>query len=475
MGVMFMTAVEGTIVATAMPTIAANLGGYELFGWTFAAYLLAQATTIPIYGRLADLYGRKPVFFTGVGIFILGSALCGAAPTMVLLVLARAVQGLGAGGIVPVAQTIIGDVFSPAERARIQGYLSSMWAISAIIGPLLGAFIVDRLSWPLIFWFNIPLALLVITLIAALFRETPKRADHTIDILGAVLLVISVGGLMLALMQSADLGGFLMPTVALSLCALAWFIVHERRAPEPLLPVNLWRDRVLRTCNLGSLVIGAASMAVSVFLPTYVQGVMGRDAFAAGLVLAFMSVGWPLAATAAGRLMLRTSYRTSALTGGVLLFIGSVLLALFTAERGTAWASGAAFVIGAGMGLLNSSFTVAVQDAAPWQLRGIATAANTFNRMLGAAIGTAVLGAVVNLSLAAALPQVHDPLLSLTDPAQRADLPAAMLATTRGAVAHALTLAFWASVAIAVAALTVAATMPRGMKPGETRRGPDQP
>ena len=323
MAVMFMTAVEGNIIATAMPTIATELNGYGLFGWTFAAYLLTQATSIPIYGRLADLYGRKPVFFAGASLFIIGSAICGAAPTMFVLIIGRAVQGLGAGGIVPIAQTIVGDIYTPAERARIQGYLASMWGISAVVGPVIGAFIVQKLTWPLIFWFNIPLALVVIAMLAFLLQENHKRQDHAIDVLGAILLIVAVGGLMLALLQYNHLGALLIPTMILSAVAFVLLALHESRTPEPLLPVILWRDPVIRTCNLGNLVIGASAMGVSVFMPTYVQGIMGGDAFSAGAVLAAMSIGWPLAATFSGRLMLWTSYRTAAVTGGCVLIVGS--------------------------------------------------------------------------------------------------------------------------------------------------------
>ena len=472
MACMFMTAVESTIVATAMPTVAGALGGYALFGWTFAAYLLTQATIIPIYGRLADLYGRKPMFYFGAIAFIVGSAICGAADTMLVLILGRAVQGIGAGGIVPVAQTIIGDTFTPIERARIQPYLSSVWGISAIIGPILGAFMIHRFPWPVIFWFNIPIAVAVMALIAVLFKETHHRMEHRLDVIGAILLVISTGGLLLCLMQSAHLGDLLAPIAAATVIAGAVLVWHERRTPEPLLPIALWSNKVIRTCNLGSFGIGASSMGVSVFLPTYIQGVLGRDAYAAGTSLAFMSIGWPVASAIAGRLMIRTSYRLTATVGGFFLVGGSAMLVFIDTAKGVPWCSAAAFLVGCGLGLVNSPFMVALQDAAPWNVRGVATASNAFNRMFGAAVGTAILGAAMNWSLMRSLPEMADPLLSLVDPTLREALAPEALARISAAVADALILAFTAGVVIALAAFLAGRMLPPGMKPTDGPRRP---
>lgn len=472
MGCMFMTAVESTIVATAMPTVAGELGGYALFGWTFAAYLLTQATIIPIYGRLADLYGRKPMFYFGAFAFIVGSAICGAAESMPMLIFGRAVQGIGAGGIVPVAQTIIGDTFTPIERARIQPWLSSVWGISAIFGPVLGAFMIHRFPWPVIFWFNIPIAIAVIALIAVLFKETHHRMEHRLDVIGAILLVISAGGLLLCLMQAGHLGDLLMPIMAVTAIAGAVFFWHERRTLEPLLPVALWSNKVIRVCNLGSLAIGASSMGVTVYLPTYIQGVLGKDAYAAGASLSFMSIGWPVASAIAGRLMIRTSYRLTATVGGFFLVGGSVMLAMIDPAKGVAWGSAAAFLVGVGLGFVNSPFMVALQDAAPWNVRGVATASNAFNRIFGAALGTAILGAAMNWSLMRSLPEMGDPVLSLVDPALREALAPDALARISGAVADAVIFAFVTGIVIAAAAFLVGRMLPPGMKPTDTPRRP---
>ena len=461
---MFMAAVEATIVATAMPTIVADLGGFALFSWVFAAYLLAQAVTIPIYGRLADLYGRRRVFFFGTALFLLGSTLCGLAPSMLLLVSFRALQGLGAGAIMPVALTVIGDIYSPAERAKIQGYLSSVWGFSAIIGPLLGAFIVEHLGWSLIFWINLPVGAAAIAMLAAYLPEEKLRRPHSIDLAGAVLMALGIGMLMFTLLNASRLGWWMLPLFVLSAGALVLLIAQERRSTEPLLPLWLWRDRIILAGNVGGLAIGATMMGTSAFLPTYVQGVTGRDAFAAGAVLALLSIGWPIASTIAGRLMLITSYRTTAVAGGTLLLLGSVMLALI--GQGLVHAAIAATLIGAGMGLCNTTFTVSVQNAAIRSMRGIATASTVFMRMLGSSLGTAMLGAVLNLRLARSTAAFGDPVQVLMDPARRAQLPADALARLVSAVAAALHSVFWSGTVIATAAFAAAWLVPGALRPG---------
>jgi EmrB/QacA subfamily drug resistance transporter len=461
---MFMAAVEATIVATAMPTIVADLGGFALFSWVFAAYLLAQAVTIPIYGRLADLYGRRRVFFAGAALFLLGSTLCGLAPSMLLLVAFRALQGLGAGAIMPVAQTVIGDIYLPAERAKIQGYLSSVWGFSAIVGPLLGAFIVEHLSWSLIFWINLPIGTAAIVLLAAFLPEEKLRRPHSIDFAGAVLMALGVGTLIFTLLNASRLDWWMLPLLCLSVFAVALLIAQERRSTEPLLPLGLWRNRIILAGNVGGLAIGATMMGTSAFLPTYVQGVIGHDAFAAGVVLAVLSIGWPIASTIAGQLMLVTSYRTTAVAGGILLLLGSVMLALI--GHSLVHAGVAATLIGAGMGLCNTTFTVSVQNAAIRSMRGIATASTVFMRMLGSSLGTAILGAVLNLRLARSTGMFGDPVQVLMDPARRAELSADALARLVASVADALHSVFWAGAVIALAAFAAAWLVPGELRPG---------
>ena len=243
----FMAAVNISIVATAMPTIVAELGGFHLFSWTFAAYLLAQAVTIPIYGRLADLYGRKRVVLAGVSVFLLGSGLCGLAWGMVPLILFRGLQGAGAGAVLPIATTIIGDIYSPAERARIQGYISGVWGVAAVIGPTLGALLVEHFSWSLVFWINLPVGAATVVTFACFLQEHQRPRNHRVDYLGSFLMVLGAGGVMLALTEFGNSGEVVAVTAfaVTGVVALAALAAHERRAAEPLLPLNLWRNRVV--------------------------------------------------------------------------------------------------------------------------------------------------------------------------------------------------------------------------------------
>ncbi len=464
-----MAAVEATIVATAMPAIVADLGGFSLFGWVFAAYLLTQAVSIPIYGRLADLYGRKRMFAIGALVFLAGSTLCGFAPTMLMLVIFRTIQGIGAGAIIPIAQTIIGDVYSPAERAKIQGWLSSVWGVSAVVGPLLGAVIVDHVGWPLVFWVNLPIGATAMAMLAAFFREHARPQVRSVDYLGTFLLVLAATLLMLALLQAELLGWWIVALLAVAAAALVLLAVQERVAPEPLLPPFLWRDPTVIAGNLGGLAIGAVVMSVSAFLPTYIEGVMGLGNFAAGAVIAALSLGWPVTSTLSARVMLVTSYRTTALAGAVFLLVGSAMLVLLTPARGAVWAGVSALLVGGGMGFCSTTFLVSVQNAVGRHLRGIATSSTVFTRQLGSALGTALLGAVLNVGLGARLRMAGDPVRALMEPSRRAALSAQEIAHLTGAVAGALHGVFWATLAIALAALLASWLMPRGLRPDRGR------
>ena len=460
---MFMAAIEATIVATAIPTIVADLGGFALFGWVFGAYLLAQAVSIPIYGRLADLYGRKQVMFTGTAIFLVGSTLCGLAPSMLALILFRAVQGLGAGAILPIASTIVGDIYTPAERARVQGWLSSVWGFSAVVGPLLGAFIVTSLHWSVIFWVNLPIGVAAVAALAVFFPETRQSRPRRIDYAGAVLMVLAVGLLMFALMQASTLGWWTFAILGASALAFTALAFQARTVAEPLLPFGLWRNRTILAGNLGCIAIGATMMGCSAFLPVYIQGVRGLPVLAGGTAVALMSIGWPLAATLGGRLMLVTSYRFNIILGGAILVVGAVILPLAMQGEGLFWIDIAAFIIGVGLGLGSSTFMVAVQSAADQPMRGIATASTVFARMVGSALGTAILGAVLNFGLAGRFGA--DPVQTLMDPPARAALAAPDLARLSGAVDVALHHVFWVAAALAVLTFAIAFLTPGGLRP----------
>lgn len=397
----FMAAVENTIVGTAMPTIVAALGDFHLFSWVFVVYLLFQAVSVPIYGRLSDLFGRKRVFFAGAGIFLLGSTLCGFAHDMFWLIAFRAIQGMGAGAVQPVAYAIVGDIYTPTERAKVQGFLSSVFGVSAVIGPTLGAFLVEHASWSVIFWVNLPIGALAMTMLGVFLREQPHHKPPPIDYLASLLLAVGAGALMLAMIQAAELPGWLLvAAVALGVVALWMLVRHERHAPAPMLPIRFWTNKVIALGNFGSFAIGAVMMSVTGFLPPFIQGVMGLGVAATGVALGAMSISWAFASVVAGRLMLLASYRTTAILGGAMLALGCGVLAFMTPTSSLAWATTGALLVGIGMGSCNTTYLVSVQAAAVLRERGAATASNMFMRIVGQSTGAALFGALLNAGLA---------------------------------------------------------------------------
>ncbi|KKI43012.1 EmrB/QacA family drug resistance transporter [Obesumbacterium proteus] len=461
----FMAAIEVTIVSTAMPTIIGDLGGFSLLGWVFAAYLLTQAISIPIYGRLADLYGRKRMFYIGASLFLLGSVLCGFSHNMLWMIVFRAVQGMGAGAITPIAFTIVADIYSPAERPKIQGYLSSVWGVSAIVGPLMGAFIVEHFNWALVFWVNVPIGITAMYLLWRYFPETVHPRQHPIDFAGTCWLTIAVASLLVALLQADILKYWVFPLLLLFVVASVFLLRQEKKAPEPLFPLALWRNNVIVAGNIGGLIVGASMMGVAAFLPTFVQGVMGGTPLEAGTTLAMMSIGWPLASTLSGRMMSLTSYRTTAMLGSFLLIAGSLILLMQQPDSGLLWGRVAAFVIGCGMGMTNTTFLVSVQNVAPSNMRGIATASTVFTRMLGSALGTAILGATLNLNLDWRLPDIHDPVQKLMSMHQSGVQPDDSMVNLTSQVAASIHWVFIVAAILSLFALITAWLIPAKLKP----------
>jgi len=462
----FMVATDSYIVATAMPTIVADLGGFRLFSWAFAAYLLAQAVTIPIYGRLADLYGRKRVFFAGTSIFLLGSLLCGCAWGMVPLVLFRALQGIGAGAILPIATTIIGDIYAPVERARMQGYVSGVYGVAAILGPTLGAFVVEHVSWSLVFWVNLPIGAATFVLLGLFLRERREPRRQRIDYLGSALLMLGIGAPMLTLVQVGNSDAVTLAALAaVGAVALAALLAHERRAAEPMLPIQLWRNRVVAVGCLAGFFNGALMMAVSGFLPTYVQGAMGRDATAAGVVLAASSVSWAFASMASGRLMIRTSYRLAATIGGVALVAGSLVLMTLDPASALIRAAAGALLLGIGMGFCNTAFIVSIQASVGWNERGMATSSTMFMRIVGNSVGAAAFGAILNFGIYSRLPEAGDAVNRLMSPAARQSLGATEIARLTEAVGASLHVVYVIAGLVAVVSLILAFALPARLSP----------
>lgn len=462
----FMAAVESTIVATIIPTIVSELGGFSLFTWVFTVYLLTQAVTIPIYGRLADLYGRKPVFFFGTAVFLFGTLMCGLAWNMLALVCFRAVQGCGAGAIQPIATTILGDIYTPAERGRIQGLVSSVFGVSAVIGPSLGGFLVAHMSWRAVFWVNVPIGIAAIVMIAAFLREDVRHRQHRIDWAGSLLLLVAFSSLMLALVQSGSLGRTTLIALAMTgVSALVVLVLHERRTPEPMLPLDLWRNRVIVVGSLGNLTSGAMMMGVAAFLPTYIQGAMGRGAIIGGLVLGAMSVTWAAASLAAGRIMIHTSYRFVAILGGIALSLGCAMLTALTPADGPAWAAVGSLVIGIGMGFCSTVFIVSIQASVPWRKRGAATSASMFMRFVGQSAGAAGCGAVLNATMLHLDPSAAHAVERLLDAPVRLAMAPPELDHLTDVMARSLQNAYLLATGFALLTLLIATRLPARLSP----------
>lgn len=469
MAAIFVTGMQGTIVATAAPTIVSHLGDIRLVGWVFAAFFLTLAVTTPIYGRLSDVYGRKRVFLAGTSVFVVGSLACGFADGMVALTAYRALQGIGAGAIQPIATTVIGDIYPPAERARLQGAISGTFGIASLIGPVLGAFIVEYLPWGFVFWINVPFAVLAMAMIARFFDERPLTRRHRLDAFGAVLLVLGTGTLLVVVMEFATLtpwtAGALLVTAVV---ALAAFALYERRIPEPIIPASLWQNRIVVTASLGSFLIGSIFMCTVVILPTYIQGVMAYSALIAGIVLTAQSVCWSVGATISGRLMVHTSYRTCAVVGACCMIGGSVALAAFDPRIGLIAIAGAACVVGIGIGFSSVTYMVSTQANVGHSTRGTATSTVLFSRLIGQALGSALGGAILNVYVARSTPGVGEALNRLLAPTLRDPMAAAEMASALLVVGAASQTVFLLVGMLAACALVVALVLPRRLGPASS-------
>ena len=462
----FMAAVEGTIVATAMPTIVAELGGFSLFSWVFTSYFLAQAVTTPIYGRLADLFGRKHVFFVGSCIFLIGSTACGLTLGMIPLIAFRTLQGLGAGAIQSISTTIIADIYAPAERARLQGWVSSVWGLAAVIGPVFGVFIVEHLHWSFVFWINLPIGIAAITILAIFLHEGLNPRQHHIDYLGSTLLMLGVGAIMMVVVQAESLERSVIAALLLvGAFALALLVVNERRSLEPIVPFALLGRRVIAAGNLGGLAIGALLSCVVGFLPTYVQGAMGRSPTTTGIVIAVLSVAWALASIVAGRVMVKTSYRLTGAFGALALISGCALLIALDESNSLAFVNSGAVLIGIGMGFCHTTFLVAIQASVGWGERGAATSSLVFMRTIGQAMGAGIAGAIVNFSLARTAPSAGDILNQLLEPSRRASLDPQTIDQLSHAIAGSLHEVYVIAGVLAALTLALIAMLPAGASP----------
>ena len=415
---MSLVALDSTIIATAVPSVVASLGGFTSFPWLFSIYLLAQAVSVPILGRLADLYGRKPIILFGIAVFLLGSVLCGFAWSMPALIVFRAVQGIGAGAIQPTTMTIAGDIYTVAERARVQGYLASVWAMSAVVGPTLGGVFSEYLSWRWIFFVNIPLCLLAAAILMRNYTETIERRKHRIDIAGATLLTLGCGLLILGLLEGGQAWAWNSAPSLLVLIGgpllLVAFVFVERRAAEPILPLWVLHRRLLASGNVSALLVGAILLGLTTYVPTYAQTSLGAGPLVAGLALATLTIGWPIAASTAGRVFLRIGFRNTALIGAVVVVVGTTSTLLLTGSSSIWQVALCSFVVGLGMGFVASPMLIAAQSSVSWSERGVVTATNLFGRSVGSAVGVALFGAIANITLAGLAEPTAGPVATAT-------------------------------------------------------------
>lgn len=454
----FLAGIDGTIVSTAMPTVVASLGGLKLYSWVFAAYMLFAAITMPVFGRLADIYGRKRLFFVGVGAFVVGSALAGAAQNMLQLIAFRALQGIGAGAMFAIPYTVLGVIYPPEERGRAIGYGSAVWGVSSVVGPLLGYLIVATLSWRWVFYLSVPIGVAAVLVTARSLEETTGEAEQHVDFVGAATLSVGVGAILVSLEvfdSASTLAGGL---GLLGVVSLGGFYLAERRARVPIIPLSLFDDRTFIVTNAAGFLTSFAVFAALTYDPLFVQATRG-GAGAAALIVFPISIGWSGTSFVSGRLINRFGERSLATTGATLMAVSFAVATLWTV-RTPLWAMMATvFVTGIGMGTLTPAILVAIQNHLGTEQMGLATSSQQFFRNLGGTIGVAVLGIVLNTSM-------RDRFASIPGVSDIGDLQRILLGSNTppegvaSVMANGLTVVFAISVVVCLGAAAVAVYIP---------------
>ncbi len=400
-----LVAIDSTILATSVPTVVADIGGFTQFPWLFSIFLLTQSVTVPIYSKLADMIGRKPVMLVGVLIFLIASILCGIAWDMTSLIVFRALQGIGGGAILPISFTIIGDIYTVEERGRVQGYTASVWAIASVLGPTLGGVFSQFLTWRWIFFINIPLSLIAMWVLWRKYHESVERTKRSIDYAGAITLTIGLSALILALLEGGVAWEWLSPQtfgiLSLGAVSLTAFVLIERRAREPILDLKLViRPLILATAAV-NLFSGAVTTGLSSFAPTYLENSIGVVPLISGLAVAALSLGWPVASSISAKVYMRIGFRQTAIIGSAVAAFGTALLAALAGWPNAWFVASSMFFIGFGMGWTMPPTLVAVQSSVRWNERGAATGVGQLARSVGSTIGVAIFGAISNGMIAA--------------------------------------------------------------------------
>jgi EmrB/QacA subfamily drug resistance transporter len=454
---LFMAALEATVVSTAMPTVIGDLGGIELYSWVFTAYLLTATVFVPAFGKLADQYGRKPILLLGIGIFLVGSAASGAARSMTQLIAFRALQGLGAGAMQPIAITVVGDIFDLEERSRTQGLFGAAWGFAGLIGPLLGGFIVHAFSWRWIFYVNLPFGLAAMALIFFSLHESVEHKPHRVDFAGITLL--SSGVLALLYGVSGSQGGLSWLLVAAALLTL--FVVVEARAHEPLLPLELFSRRVMAVSSLAGAIVGGSLIATMTYVPLFVQAVLGGSPTDAGKAITPMVIGWPIASVVSGRLIPRIGFRPLIRVGFLITAVAAIALAALARPGASPWTPRLMTALfGIGLGLANTALLIAVQTSVRWEQRGVATASTMFFRTIGGMIAVGVMGGVLSGALRSDPTIPLDAASGLLDKGRGASIEPAARVHLVTALERGLSSVFWIIAGLAVAAALVGLLFP---------------
>lgn len=395
-----MVAIEATIVSTVMPQIVADLSGLDLYSWVFSSFLLAQTTMTVVFGKLADVIGRRPMMLLGIAIFLLGSLLAGFATSMPWLIAFRLIQGIGAAAVQPLCVIIVADYYPAAERGKVQGYLASVWAIAAVLGPMVGGLIIHHLPWSWIFWINLPIGLAAAAIFMCYMRHDTPHQRPSIDVLGALLFTAAMASLMMVLSDAADLPpGWTWKLLAVCAVSSLGFVWQERRVADPMVSFKLWGGRAIASTNTATLLAGMALLGLTTFLPMYAQGVLHQTPIVAGMVLTLIMFGWPCGATVAARSFTRTGLRPVMVAGSVFIPAGALFMVFLQPGSSPVQAGIGSLIMGFGMGLLSISSLILIPEIVDRAQQGSAMASNLFSRNLGSTLGAALFGAVLNYGL----------------------------------------------------------------------------